>query len=176
LRRAQIEHPDDFWFNHVLAFFLEEKEPLRAIRFCTAARALRPDSPTVANNLAWLLATCPDPRLRDPDEAVALATKAVELTREQGSHWRTLGVAQYRARHWKAAVDALDQSMRLGQGGNVIDWLFLAMAHWQLGEEEVARKWYARAVQWMDKNQASNEELLRFRSEAAELLELKVKN
>jgi tetratricopeptide (TPR) repeat protein len=172
LRRAQIEHPDDFWFNHVLGFFLQEKEPLRAIRFFTAARALRPDSSTVANNLAWLLATCPDPALRDPDEAVALATKAVELTRERGSHWRALGVAQYRARHWKAAVEALDQSMRLGHGGNVIDWLFLAMAHWQLGEKDVARNWYARAAEWMAKNQPQNEELRRFRTEAEELLKI----
>ena len=44
------------------------------------------------------------------------------------------------------------------------------MAHWQLGEKEAARKWYDQAVAWMDKNQPNNEELRRFRAEAAELL------
>jgi hypothetical protein len=49
------------------------------------------------------------------------------------------------------------------------------MAHWQLGEKDKAREWYDRAVQWMDNNQPTDEELRRFRVEAAELLELKEK-
>ena len=44
------------------------------------------------------------------------------------------------------------------------------MANWQLGEKDKARAWYDRAVQWMDKNEPKNEELRRFRTEAAELL------
>jgi hypothetical protein len=51
------------------------------------------------------------------------------------------------------------------------------MAHWRLGDKEQARKWYGRAVQWMEKNQLPREELrqelLRFRAEAAELLGIK---
>jgi hypothetical protein len=43
----------------------------------------------------------------------------------------------------------------------------------RLGEKDKAREWYDRAVQWMDKNQPKNDELRRFRAEAAELLELK---
>ena len=55
------------------------------------------------------------------------------------------------------------------------DWFFLAMAHWQLSEKDKAREFYDRAVQWMDKNQPTNEELLRFRAEAAEQLGVKEK-
>ena len=44
------------------------------------------------------------------------------------------------------------------------------MAHWQLGHKDEARTWYDKAVEWMDKNQPKNEELLRFRDEAAKLL------
>ena len=44
------------------------------------------------------------------------------------------------------------------------------MARWQLGEKEQARKWYDKAVQWMDKNKPKDEELRRFRKEAEELL------
>src|SRR5687767_3747973 len=44
------------------------------------------------------------------------------------------------------------------------------MAHWQLGEKDKAREWHDRAAQWMDKHQPTDEELLRFRAEAAELL------
>jgi tetratricopeptide (TPR) repeat protein len=44
------------------------------------ALGLGPDSPAALNNLAWLLATCPDPIIRDGRRAVALAQRACELT------------------------------------------------------------------------------------------------
>ena len=37
------------------------------------------------------------------------------------------------------------------------------MAHWQLGDKDEARKWHDRAMEWMAKNAAANEELIRFR-------------
>jgi len=39
-----------------------------------------PDSPDLLNNLAWLLATCPDATARNGPEAVQLAEKACSLT------------------------------------------------------------------------------------------------
>ena len=44
------------------------------------------------------------------------------------------------------------------------------MAHWKLGDKTQARSWYDKAVPWMEKNQPKNEELIRFRDEAAALL------
>jgi hypothetical protein len=44
------------------------------------------------------------------------------------------------------------------------------MAHWRLGDREQARTCYDQAVAWMDKHMPQNEELIRFRAEAAELL------
>jgi tetratricopeptide (TPR) repeat protein/thiol-disulfide isomerase/thioredoxin len=41
---------------------------------------LRPDWPIAANNLAWILATCPDASLRDGKEAVAIATNVCKET------------------------------------------------------------------------------------------------
>jgi hypothetical protein len=41
-----------------------------------ASVRIRPDALEVANNLAWLLATHPDPALRDPEEAVRIARAA----------------------------------------------------------------------------------------------------
>lgn len=46
------------------------------------------------------------------------------------------------------------------------------MTHWQLGEKQQAREWYDKAVEWMEKNKPNDEELLRFRAEAEELLGL----
>ncbi len=45
------------------------------------ALEIDPNHPEVLNNLAWLLATCPDATFRDGPEAVRLARRACELTR-----------------------------------------------------------------------------------------------
>ena len=60
--------------------------------------------------------------------------------------------------------------MDLRKGGDSFGWFFLAMAHWQLGDKEQARQWYDRGVRWMDRNQPRDEQLLRFRAEAAKLI------
>ena len=125
------------------------------------------------NSLAWLLATCPDVKVRGPIVAVGLAKQAVQGTQTWATPWNILGVAHYRAGDWKAAVTALEHSMQLHQGGDGVDWFFLAMAHSKMDHEEQARKWYDQAVQWMDKNKPQDEELRRFRAEAAELLGIK---
>src|SRR6202142_2118758 len=41
-----------------------------------------PDSASAKNELAWIYATSPDPRYRDPGEALTLATEAVQLSKE----------------------------------------------------------------------------------------------
>jgi WD40 repeat protein len=130
----------------------------------------------VNNNLVWPLATSPDPRLRDPSRAVELAKQAVELAPQEGGHWNTLGIAQYRAGDWKAAITALEKSMELLSGQQEsFNTFFLAMAHWQLGDKDEARRWYDQAVEWTDKHQPKNEDLRRFRAEAAELMGLNEK-
>ena len=94
----------------------------------------------------------------------------MELAPQVGSCWTTLGIAHYRIGRWQEAVDALQRAGELRAGGDSIDWFFLAMARWQLGDKEQAGAWYDRAVQWMEKHQPQNDELRRFRQEAEELL------
>ena len=141
-----------------------------AIASFERAIRLRKDCVDTHNELAWLLATCPDAKVRDPSRAVQLAEQTVKLAPKQGGFWNTLGVAQYRAGDWKSAAEALNKSMELQNGGDSNDFFFLAMAHWQLGNKVEARQWYDRAVAWMEKNRPKDEELRRFRAEAAELL------
>src|SRR5262249_23307042 len=118
------------------------------------------------NDVAWSLVTRTDPSLRDPRWAVELARKAVELNPQRGEYFNTLGVAQYRAGDWRATVDDLTKAEALAPEKYLgFNAFFLAMAHWQLGEQDKAREWYNRAAQWVDKHQPANEELRRFRAE-----------
>jgi serine/threonine protein kinase/Flp pilus assembly protein TadD len=139
--------------------------------------ANREQSASVHNDLAWLLATRADVKLRDPARAVALARKAVELEADRAESHNTLGAAFYRTGDWKAAIEALEKAENLAPG-KYLAWnaFFLAMAHWQLGEKEHARQEYEQAVSWMEKNRPKDEELRRFRAEAQELLTAKEKN
>ena len=136
-----------------------------------------PQSAVAHNDLAWLLATCADTALRNPKRAVELAAKAVELAPTEGMVWNTLGAARYRGREWSTAIEALNRSMELRQGGDAFDYFFLAMAHWQLDHKDEALKWYEKAVRWVQTNEEAlkndtmhKEELARFRAEAHELL------
>jgi WD40 repeat protein/serine/threonine protein kinase/regulator of sirC expression with transglutaminase-like and TPR domain len=141
---------------------------------------LVPNSAEAHNNLAWLLATCPEAKLRDPKRAVELASKAVELAPAQGTFRNTLGTAWYRAGEWKGAIEALTKSQELGSPSPAHDWFFLAMAEWQLGNKGDAHRWYDKASQWINENQKAlegapenAEELKRFRTEAKDVLGIK---
>jgi eukaryotic-like serine/threonine-protein kinase len=124
-----------------------------------------------ANNcLAWFLATCSEPSARNSREAVRLAKKAVAAAPEDADSRNTLGVAQYRDGDFEAAVETLNKSMTLRPGGDAHDWFFLAMAYWKLGDREEARRWLAKGVQSLQKDETQDEELRRFQAEAQALL------
>jgi tetratricopeptide (TPR) repeat protein len=137
-----------------------------------------PKTARTLNNSAWFLATCEELQFRDPPRAVELAEKAFK-TEPEGNWWNTLGVALCRVEEWKKAIEALQTADEFDQGQARVDLdpdkttghngFFLAMAHWQLGNKDEAKKWYQRAVRYMDKHDARNEELGRFRAEAEEL-------
>jgi tetratricopeptide (TPR) repeat protein len=141
----------------------------KAIAAFQEASRLAPHGDLSYPDLAWSLATCPDPKPRDPARAVEWARKAVTAVPWSRDAWTALGVASYRAEDWEGAVAALERANQLA-GGHNNGWFFLAMANWKLDRQEEARKWYDQAVQWMEKHAPHQEELGRFRAEAEELL------
>jgi tetratricopeptide (TPR) repeat protein len=146
------------------------------VRKLLAAAVKRcPDKTIDQNQLAWDLATAADPLLRDPVRAVELAKRATARATgaENALVWNTLGVAHYYAGDWKAALTALQKSLKYRRGGDSFDWFFLAMAHWKLGERGTARQWFTKAVAWMERKENGKKvtaELRRFRAEAETLL------
>jgi serine/threonine protein kinase/tetratricopeptide (TPR) repeat protein len=135
--------------------------------------------PTLENDVAWLLATFPDERVRDPNRAAKLAEQAVNRGHKDypeliGLFWNTLGVARYRKGDLKGAVEALEKAAEFNKDNEQpVDGLFLAMAYWRLGEHGKARTWYETAIRLLQKRQPTEEER-RFRAEAAALVELNI--
>jgi serine/threonine protein kinase len=147
-----------------------EEIHLRVIHIYETLRANSPENPRVNNELAWFLATSPEPGVRDASQAVRLAKKAVDARPKSGDYRNTLGVALFRHGEDISAVAELETSMSLREGGDSFDWFFLAMAHWRLGERDKAQTWFDRAVQWMDKHGPNDDQLRRFRVEAEAML------
>jgi tetratricopeptide (TPR) repeat protein len=127
-------------------------------------------SPEAQNSLAWFLANPPARQLRDAAQAVELAKKAVHRVPGNATYWHTLGVAHYRAGDGRAAVTALEKARALRPGGSGFDGFFLAVAHWQLGNQAFARSWYDDAATALEKIKPQDEAPYRFRAEAAALM------
>ncbi len=124
------------------------------------------------NGWAWLLATCPETSMRNPQEAVTYARRAIDLAPNDRDIWNTLGVAYFRMGDWEQSRSALYRSIELADEGDAFDWFFLAMIHSQFGHEERAHDWYDKAVEWSHQRRPGNGELYRFQVEAAQMLGL----
>jgi tetratricopeptide (TPR) repeat protein len=153
------------------------RDPAQAVALAQEAVRLAPEMKDywntlvlAQNQLAWLLANCPDAGVRNPKRALQLAKEVIEKRPGWGEALNTLGAAHYRAGDWKAAIETLTAAAN--NEGPPVGWFFLAMAQAKLANMGEARQWYDRADQWMQKNQPKNAELLRFRAEAAQVLGL----
>jgi tetratricopeptide (TPR) repeat protein len=169
--------------------FRGQGKPAEAIAEFRKALAANPDYGPALWNLSALLANGADPNLRDPRRAIDLAKRGIALKGTRNDNgagwWQTLGWAHYRIGAWKESIAALEKSIELYKPGADADqWLFLAMAHWQLGHKEEARRWYDRAAEWIEKNQEAIDrgqrnrlvdDVRNYRAEAAALLGLQEK-
>jgi tetratricopeptide (TPR) repeat protein len=107
--------------NHVAHAYLgtallERGQTGDAIFHYQEALRLRPDFLTVANNLAWLLATGHDANHRDPRAAVEIAERAVQLTeRRDPLVLDTLAAAYASARRFGDAIRTLQRAIEIGR-------------------------------------------------------------
>jgi tetratricopeptide (TPR) repeat protein len=105
--------------------------------------------PDTANWVAWFCVLGPD-AVADREAPVRLAELAVNGSRanQRPDFLRTLGAALYRARRFEESIRCLEDSIRKRNGESLPqDWVFLALAHHQLGHR-------AEALRWLDRLQA----------------------
>ncbi|MCU0783043.1 MAG: tetratricopeptide repeat protein [Verrucomicrobia bacterium] len=92
-----------------------------AIEQCRQALRAKPDQPEALSNLAWLLATAADERLRDGQEAVRCAERACALTGHQKAQMvAALAAAYAEAGRFNKAVATAQQAVELARAaGNL---------------------------------------------------------
>jgi tetratricopeptide (TPR) repeat protein len=84
------------------------------IRHYREALRIRPDWPALLNSTAWLLSTHPDSGIREPDEAVRLAERAVELTMNRDPYYLdTLAAAYAATGQFERAVETAEEALAL---------------------------------------------------------------
>ena len=124
------------------------------------------------NDLAWLLATNPNPSPRDPARAAGAgrgggpdlvrSRRLVEYAGRGPLPGRRLG----RRDRSPGAVRPLGPD----GGGTAFDHYFLAMAWYQLHREDQAGEWLERGIAWAARHRPGHPELERFRQETESVL------
>lgn len=150
----------------------DREEATSRYREALSLRKTMTTEPEHLCRLAGLLSHCLDPKLRDPARAVQLSEQATKAAPKNPSGWSALGAAHYRAEAWEASIQALGKAIGLRTGDRSADSFWLAMANFRKGSAEEAKAAFERAQASMKSNRPGDPELIRLRSEAAELLGL----
>jgi WD40 repeat protein len=157
-------------FQHVL-----NKEHAKALAALRQAVEVAPSHARAHRDLASVLLNGPK-ELRDPEQALPQARKAVELEPDQYLFLNTLGLALYRTGQFAEAVPVLERSLGAGKGQTDAFQLFvLAMCHHRRGDAARARHCLEDGRRWFqthkDKLPAGwVEELSAFQAEAEAVL------
>jgi WD40 repeat protein/serine/threonine protein kinase/tetratricopeptide (TPR) repeat protein len=121
-------------------------DDFRAARRRLLKQAPRELQPQDANTLAWLGAFVPGDA-EERREVIRLAELAVKARPRLATFRNTLGTLLYRDAQWQAALDQLNEAVRLhGEGGTAHDWLVIAMAHERLQQQNDAKKAWENAL------------------------------
>ena len=118
-RVALKSHPHDPKLHYILGnALLEQGQWAEAIVECQTTLQIDPTHSLAMNDLAWLLATVPDARLRNGAEAVKLGEQACRLTNYKMTLFvGTLAAAYAEAGRFDDAVKTANQAIALATAG-----------------------------------------------------------
>lgn len=134
-----------------------------------------PDSPQLANELAWRLVSGPA-ELQDAERAAALMDGVSKTSTLNVNSRNTKAIAYYRLGKYAEAIDLLRENVATQEDVYLpYDLYFLAMCYWKTGNEAEARvtlEWSERMMRLKPQMDIeSQNELKRFRAEAKAMIQ-----
>ncbi len=107
LRKAQAQHPADFWLAFELGNAISETEPAEAALWFRVALAIRPTNPAAYGNLGNALR-----RQKKLPEAIAAYQKALELDPNHAFAHNGLGLVFAEQRRFEEAIAAYHKAIK----------------------------------------------------------------
>jgi WD40 repeat protein/serine/threonine protein kinase len=155
--RAVLLSPGDprRWYEYALLTLIAgDRDRYRTICAAMLARFGQTKDAQVANTVAWTCSLAPG-AVADRAGLVALARRARVQQPANLNYRNTLGAALYRGGDFDGALQCLAEAAKADRPKeNILDWLFLAMTHHQLGQPDKAQRWLDRAVGALDQTAA----------------------
>ena len=138
-KKAVVLKPDVASFHGSLANTLVEMGKIKeAITHFEKSYQLDPSDGLLMNNLAWILATCPEDSVRNGTRAVKLASRAIEtLGSQDPTVLGTLAAAYAEAGRLKEAVATEEKALALARsGGNadLMEWHSQLLETYRVGQ------------------------------------------
>jgi serine/threonine protein kinase/tetratricopeptide (TPR) repeat protein len=142
------------------------------------------DKPYIAHRVAWTVVVARH-CVADAERVVSMAQIAVRSDPGVARFSTSLGAALYRAGRFREAIQRLNQANDAARRqaasttvpSQAATWCFLAMAHFQLGQNQEARQWLQKGTGWTEpgpstdaRHWANRVTLRALRQEAEELL------
>jgi WD40 repeat protein/serine/threonine protein kinase/tetratricopeptide (TPR) repeat protein len=154
--QAVKHQPDDahLWYCHAAALLGgKNTTDYQAIRAEMLGRFAKSGDRNVASHVLYIAVALPAAE-GQVDTLVRLGERGARAFR---GNERVLGAALHRAGNYQAALQEFEQAAR-GFAPRAWDWLFQAMAHYQLGQVVEARQCLDRASRWIERanEQAAN--------------------
>jgi tetratricopeptide (TPR) repeat protein len=154
--RLARKNPETPFLNemyHRLSGLLRyERQWEESVATAEEASGVFPNVPWHLSGVVHGRAMSPLAKLRDPERMLEAARRIVQLVKKQTDKSlgeSCMGVAQYRAGQWKAAIETLTAMNERNPPtrGGCYHLFFLAMAHWQVGQKTEARNAYQRGLE-----------------------------
>jgi eukaryotic-like serine/threonine-protein kinase len=134
------------WYDQAAArLATNDVEGYRRVRSEILARFAKTQLPAAASHLLYVSVVLP----AQPDEAETMIRMGNFAISPDPSNPRIRGAANYRAGKFASAIADLNASQKVFTR-RAWDWLFLAMAHYQLGHVDEARNCLKTAIEWID--------------------------
>jgi tetratricopeptide (TPR) repeat protein len=141
LQMAIVFSPDVETRIELATVYYASGDPHRAVEQFRQVLGLKPDHVEALNNLAWILATCPDDTIRDGVEAVRCAERACQLTAfKRAGMVGTLAAAYAEAGRFPEAVSTAEAAVRLATADG--DAQFAAMNQRLLMLYRTGKPWH----------------------------------